>query len=250
MSTLIPEFLRDPTVMFAVWVILAPIGLLAWENNLSFSELVSQSLFGYLLAPTMLCSYAYLFLVVALTHSGGQVVQLNARDLRVARWFLMNGVYFNLFLDVVSGQFQANSLMTFQYNLIEPRYIFGSFDVRGQSVFWTSMCELFFQSPMCILCYYGYVRGKSWRRALEIIVSVLHIAGVWWFYVPEAYSHFPHLGGYPKGWTEALTFHRIFYFYFGFWFMGSVWVVTAFTIGKTAFMELATIVQESKTHNE
>ena len=153
------------------------------------------------------------------------------------------GVYFNLFLDVFSGQFQANGLMTFQYNIIEPRYQFGATDLRGMSVFWTSMCELFFQSPFCILCYFGYKQGKSWRRPLEIIVSVLHIAGVWWFYVPEAYAGFPHLGGWPTG-SEIFSFHRVFYFWFGFWFMGSLWVTIAFLIAKTAFNEISAIIDK------
>lgn len=244
------DVLRDPTVVFTIWVVLAPIGLMVLENEHTFGQVVQQSLQGYLLAPTMLCSYAYLFLVVSLAHSGGRTVKLSPRDQRVARWFLMNGVYYNLFLDVVSGQFQANSLMTYQYNLIEPRYKFGPMDVRGQSVFWTSMCEIFFQSPFCILAYYGYVRGKAWRRCLEVIVSVLHIAGVWWFYVPEAYSNFPHLKGWPADWKESLTFHRVFYFWFGFWFMAAIWVTAAFMIGKTAFLEIASIIQASKTHSE
>ena len=76
--------------------------------------------------------------------------------------------------------------MSKQYLKVEPRYAFGYMDVKGQSVFWTSMCEIFFQSPFCLLCFYAYHRNKSWRRPLEIIVSVLQVAGVWWFYVPEA----------------------------------------------------------------
>ena len=157
-----------------------------------------------------------------------------------------SGVYYNLFLDVFSGQFQANDLMTYQYNIVEPRYRYGPEDVRGQSVFWTSMCEIFFQSPLCILIYYGYMQGKPWRRPLEIIVGCLHIAGVWWFYVPEAYAGFPHLGGWPKP-GERLTFHRIFYFWFGFWFMGGLWTTVAFTFGKTAFFEIAAIIDKHES---
>lgn len=133
-------------------------------------------------------------------------------------------------------------LMTEQYNILEPRYKFGARDTRGAPVFWTSMCELFFQSPFCLMVYYGYVHNKPWRRALEIIVSVLHISGVWWFYVPEAYADFPHLGGWPTS-EERFTFHRIFYFYFAFWFMAALWVSVAVMISKTAYDELAEIVR-------
>jgi hypothetical protein len=150
-------------------------------------------------------------------------------------------VYYNLFLDVFSGQFQANDLMTTQYNIVEPRYKYGPEDVRGMSVFWTSMCELFFQSPFCILAYYAYVQGKPWRRPLEIVIGCLHIAGVWWFYVPEAYAGFPHLGGWPTP-QNRFSFHTLFYFYFGFWFMGAIWVVVAGTLALTAFKEITAII--------
>ncbi len=87
--------------------------------------------------------------------------------------------------DVFAGQFQLMGEMSKQYLNVEPRYLLGPIVVDGQGVFWTSMCELFFQSPLCLLCFYGYHTRAAWRRPAEIIVSVLHIAGVWWFYVPE-----------------------------------------------------------------
>lgn len=156
-----------------------------------------------------------------------------------------------------------NDLMTFQYNKVEPRYQVGPMVPSGQSVFWTSMCEIFFQSPFCLLTYYAYVRGLAWRRPLEIVVGCLHIAGVWWFYVPEAYAGFPHLGGWPKA-GEHFSFDRLFYFYFGFWFsefprfqlvcaagliktnvtitVGALWTSVAFLIARTSFMEITAII--------
>lgn len=141
--------------------------------------------------------------------------------------------------------------MSRQYQVVEPRYLFGSQDVRGQSVFWTSMCEIAFQSPWCLLCFYAYHRNAPWRRALEFGVSLLQIAGVWWFYVPEAYSEFQHLGGWPPNAKGGhLSFENLFYFYFGFWILGSVWVVTATNIAVTAFRELAAIVAERDARAE
>jgi len=108
--------------------------------------------------------------------------------------------------------------MSRQYQKVDPRYLIGPMRVSGQSVFWTSMCEIFFQSPFCLLVFFAYHRGKPWRRGLEIIVSILHVAGVWWFYVraplearrrprkrdsraprqiPEWFADFQHLGGWP-----------------------------------------------------
>jgi len=194
---------KDPTVLATLLVVKAPLLLHTFEHGLAAGLSAAVK---YLFSPVMLLSYLYLYMVVRVSHAG-ETVKLSPRDKRVALWFLMNGIYYNLFLDVVSGQFQMNDLMTFQYNIVEPRYQYGPMDPRGQSVFWTSMCELFFQSPFCILAYYGYVRGKAWRRPLEIVIGCLHIAGVWWFYVPEAFAGFPHLGGWPKP-GEHLTFHR------------------------------------------
>jgi len=233
---------QDPIVIFTILVVLAPIFLHVFEYGFAIG---AQAGLVYLLSPTMLASYAYLFAIIYYAHAAPNLPKLSPRDQTVALWFLMNGVYYNLFLDVVSGQFQMNGLMTFQYNNVEPRYQFGPADVRGQSVFWTSMCELFFQSPFCILVYIGYVQGRPWRRPLEIVVGCLHIAGVWWFYVPEAFAGFPHLGGWPAP-HERFTFERIFYFYFGFWFMGGLWVTAAFFIGRTAFFEISSIIEASE----
>jgi hypothetical protein len=173
----------------------------------------------------------------------GPCVELNARDRRVAFWFLMNGVYYNLFLDVVSGQFQMMDEMSRQYQKVDPRYLIGAMDVHGQSVFWTSMCEIFFQSPFCLLCFFAYHRGKPWRRPLEIIVSILQVAGVWWFYAPEAYSDFPHLGGWPPNqFGGVFSLHNLIFFWFGFWFMCALWVSVGISITHTAFWELSAAV--------
>jgi len=160
----------------------------------------------------------------------------------MAYWFLMNGVFYNLFLDVVSGQFQLMDEMSRQYLKVEPRYELGPHNVHGQSVFWTSMCEIFFQSPLCLMVYFGYRRGKPWRRPVEIIASLLHVAGVWFFYVPEAFAGFDHLGGWPKTLKEALTFERVVFFWFGFWFCGILWTVVPLMVIRTNVMEISAIV--------
>ena len=76
-----------------------------------------------------------------------------------------------------------------------------------------------------------------------MITGVLHIAGVWWFYLPEAYSDFKHLGGWPTH-EDWLTFERLFYFYFGFWCLSALWVIVAFMTAKTAFDEITFIVED------
>lgn len=200
---------RDPTVLFTILVFAIPV--IFTNHGATFQALTGIDLLdgapehalkttvelkskppttplSYLTTPMLWLSFVYMGLVVYVTRYMGKCVKLNERDTRVANWFLMNGIYFNLFCDVVSGQFQMMDELSNQYRKVEPRYVIGPYKDNGQSVFWTSMCEIFMQSPFGILIYYGYYRNKSWRRPLEIILGVLHTAGVWWFYVPEAFG--------------------------------------------------------------
>uniref|UniRef100_A0A7S3PJQ8 EXPERA domain-containing protein n=1 Tax=Aplanochytrium stocchinoi TaxID=215587 RepID=A0A7S3PJQ8_9STRA len=231
----VQTLLGDPTVIFTVLVILTP---------LLFCRSVG-AVVSYLFTPMMVASWVYLGVVLYITHGDGKSIALGERDQRVALWFLMNGVYFNLFLDVVSGQFQMMDEMSRQYLVVEPRYQFGVFDVHGQSVFMTSMCELFFQSPLCIVAYYAYCRNKSYKLVAEFTVCVLHAAGVWWFYFPEAISGFEHLGGWPASVSEALGFNRLLFFWFGFWFCGLLWLYVPYQIGKTAWINICEAVTKS-----
>mmetsp|Transcript_6908 Transcript_6908/g.7951 ORF Transcript_6908/g.7951 Transcript_6908/m.7951 type:complete len:247 (-) Transcript_6908:71-811(-) len=230
------QFLSDPTVVFTISVVLVPV---IYCNGIG-------GILSYLFTPMMVASWIYLGLVLYVTHGDGKSVSLSERDRRIAFWFLMNGVYFNLFLDVVSGQFQMMDEMSRQYLKVEPRYIYGVFDVHGQSVFMTSMCELFFQSPLCIVTYYAYYRNKNYKNIAEFTVCVLHAAGVWWFYFPEAISGFEHLGGWPSSISEALSFNRLLFFWFGFWFCGILWLVVPFQIGKSAWIQICKAADASK----
>lgn len=225
--------LKDPTVWFTMFVILVPLVFLS-----------PLGMLGHLLHPMLWLSLAYLTAVLHITHGDGKSFPLSERDQRVAFWFLMNGVYFNLFLDVFAGQFQIFGEMSRRYLDVDPRYAIGVFDVRGQSVFMTSMLEIFAQSPLSIVAYYAYCRRKAYRHIVEFTVCVLHAAGVWWFYFPEAIAGFEHLGGWPKSFGEAISFHRLLFFWFGFWFCGILWLVVPFQIGKSAWIDITQAMAE------
>ena len=219
--------LKDPTVWFTIFVLLVPLVFVGvWDG------------IAYLLHPTLWMSFAYLVAVLHVTHGDGKSFPLSERDQRVAYWFLMNGVYFNLFLDVFAGQFQMFGELSRRYLQVDPRYAIGVFDVRGQSVFMTSMLEIFAQSPLSLVAYYAYCRKKPYRYIVEFTVCILHSAGVWWFYFPEAIAGFEHLGGWPKSVGEALSFDRLLFFWFGFWFCGILWLVVPFHIAKTAWINI------------
>jgi hypothetical protein len=114
----------DPSVVFTVLVVLTPLVFVS-----SFTEALA-----YVLQPTWIVSVVLLVAIVSISRAG-RPEKLSYWDSRVAHWFLCNGVYFNLFLDVVSGQFQLGGEMSKQYLTVEPRYAYGPFVCDGQSVF-------------------------------------------------------------------------------------------------------------------
>lgn len=83
--------LKDPTVLATLGVVGAPLLLHAVEHGVA--EMVKAAV-QYLLNPTLLASYVFLYLVVKVSHMG-EPVKLSPRDKRVALWFLMNGEYTN-----------------------------------------------------------------------------------------------------------------------------------------------------------
>eukprot|EP01126_Amoeba_proteus_P006940 TRINITY_DN12459_c0_g2_i6.p1 TRINITY_DN12459_c0_g2~~TRINITY_DN12459_c0_g2_i6.p1 ORF type:complete len:231 (+),score=22.66 TRINITY_DN12459_c0_g2_i6:164-856(+) len=222
----------DPSIVFTTGVLLVP---------LIYVDDVKGGI-GYLTQPSILLSFALLAIVLYLTHwTEGKNRVLSPRDQRVANWFLCNGVFFNLFLDVIAGQFQMMGEMSKQYLIVEPRYKHGLYEEAGVSVFMTSMCELFFQAPICLLVYWSYHRNKPYRRVLEIVVCILHVCGVWFFYVPEALRGFPHV---KADYGFSFSFHMLLYYWFGFWFCGLLWVILPLTILCTAAKELSHIVEK------
>lgn len=113
------DLLSDPTFLFATIVMLVP---------LSKCETSNQAV-EYITQPTFITPFILFFVVRWLVQStyrrrpGTQ--KLSQRDIRVANWFLCNGVFFNFFLDVVAGQFQSMGEMSVQYLKVEPRYQHG-----------------------------------------------------------------------------------------------------------------------------
>jgi len=183
----------------------------------------------YLYNPTFWGAYVYLFLVLLVTHLFGKTKVLSGQQQRIANWFLCNGVFYNCFLDVFAGQFQIGGLMTEQYNKLEPRYLYGLTNdlPAGQTVFMTSMLELFIQGPLCLLTYWGFYHNASWRYVTGIIVSVLHICGTWYMYIPEILLNFPHV---PADTKFRFSFDDIIYFWFGFCFCSLLWTIIPLTM--------------------
>lgn len=187
----------DPTVAFTAAVVLLP---LVFVTD-------TASAIAYLTHPTMLAALA---VTAALVLFAGPGAALAPHERRLAYWFLCNGVFYNLFLDVVAGQAQSFGLMTAQYNRVEPRYALGYLSDAGVPVFMTSALEALFQAPLGVFAFVAIRRGWPQRHAAALALSILHAAGVWYFYVPEVLNGFAHLGGWPKTAAEALSLERVF----------------------------------------
>ena len=234
-SPVLAGLLWDPTVLFTAAVVLLPV---------AFVPSPAAAL-AYLLQPNLLAAYALFAGMLLLAARGGRCAPLGAADALLARWCLCNGVFFNLFLDVVAGQFQALGAMTTQYNRVEPRYALGLAHPAGAPVFMTSMLELFFQAPLGLLAFVAIHWRAPGRHTAALALALLHAAGVWYFYVPEALSGFPNLGGWPRSRAEALSTERLLFFWFGFWFCGCLWTgVAALVAARSARAIAAAVARE------
>ena len=233
------RMLVDPTVYFCWFCLLSPVFLIC--------KLEWGATIKYLTTPYLWVSFLYLFFVLWYTHfHNGKTRILSPSEHRIANWFLCNGVYFTLFLDVFSGQFQRMDAMTTAYNKVECRYLHGLEDDAGITVFMTSMMELLFQSPLCLLCYYAVHHRRPYRHAAIVVVCALQAAGCWYYYVGELLGDFRHCGGWPKDLAEALTFERLFFFWFSFFVLGlGVWIIVPYRIAKRSWKELSKAVQET-----
>jgi len=224
----------DITFWFTMAVIVLPAALVYPDE---------KKIVEYFSLPTIWGGFVYLFIVLIVTHLCGNRVTLTSKEQRVANWFLMNGVFYNTFLDVFAGQFQMSGLLTTEYNIIEPRYKMGLYHDAGQVVFMTSMIELLIQAPLCIVTYWGYYHNASWRYVTGVIVSVLHFSGVWWMYIPEALRNFPHI---PADRIFRFSFTDIVYYWFAFWFCGLLWTIIPFCVTVHLSRNISKEIKNSK----
>jgi len=224
----------DLTFWFTVAVILVPV-VLVYPHQ--------EKMFTYISLPSIWGSFVLLFVVLVFTHLFGTTHTLSARQQRIANWFLCNGVFINIFLDVFAGQFQWSGLMTEQYNILEPRYVMGLYHDAGQVVFMTSMLELLLQAPLCLITYWGFYHNTGWKEATGIIASVLHFTGIWWMYVPEILRGFPHI---PADRNFRFSFHDILYYWFGFWFCCGLWTLVPILLTITLTRDISAQISKKK----
>jgi len=176
--------LRDPSVVFLLSCLLAPIFLALFAGTLT-----SAALFHYLVHPVPIVAGILLFVYLYCVHQG--VTSVPEAEKLVAAWYLVNAFGFKSIMDTFAGSLQGWTLMTEQYNLLEARYLLalGSQNSEGLEstpVHLTSLLEILVMVPLCLCAYALIVRQPTsgYRYAAELVSSTFTIAGTWYFYLP------------------------------------------------------------------
>jgi len=179
-------------------------------------------------------------ITIVYTFRDNKVLSLSTEDSHIAAWYLINGFFFNSMMDVFAGQFAAWTTMTPRYHELEPRYAMGGY--TGAVVFLTSLQELLLQTPCGLALFYAYWRGSNWRLGVEVIFNCYSVAGVWYFYLSEAWLGFPTVhapitnGSFDT--SKAFTFEMIYKFWIGFVFFPALWAGVGIYLGQRACRQI------------
>ena len=95
-------FLFDPSVLFALSVILAPLALVNYpEQQIEITK-------EYISSPViMVCVVIWLIIEI--------FFPVKSQKCSIAHWYLMNGIFFHILLDGLSGLLQIKGLMPQPY---------------------------------------------------------------------------------------------------------------------------------------
>lgn len=242
-------FLTDPSVLFALSVIVAPLGLVNYpQPQIDASK-------QYLMNPAIIGCTA-LWLIIEILFS------IKSKKSVIAHWYLINGIFFHLLLDPLSGLFQMTDLMSIQYGKLDERYI-KPFDNEGLIVNLVSLLELVLMAPICLYIYYGYYKyfGRKNKKnvtntntkrgilliySLEIIVSTLQLVGTF-FYDGQELIHIIRGDGKEVvdiDYNLTFTFHYIFYFWFGVVIAQLPWIFVPIYMIKRSIKDIKSIISK------
>ena len=236
-------FVTDPSVLFALSIIAAPLGLV------NYPELQIEASKQYLMNPAII-GCTILWLAIEILYS------VKSKKSIIAHWYLIDGIFFHFLLDPLSGLFQLTDLMSKQYGKLDKRYIL-PFDDEGLIVNLVSLLELFVMAPICLYIYYGYYkyfgrkknqnitntkakRGILLIYSLEIIVSTVQLIGTF-FYDGQELIHIIRADGkeiVDVDYNLSFTFHHIFYFWFGVVIAQLPWIFVPIYMIKRSFKDI------------
>ena len=226
--------LTDPSVLFALNVIIAPLLIVNYpQTQLDLSK-------EYLTHPPIVITVILWLLIEIIA-----AVSSKSKTSITARWYLINAIFFHGLLDPICGIFQAGGLMSQQYAILDKRYTL-PFDHEGLIVHLVSLLELVLMAPICLLIYYGYHQNyknstdKIWIYCLEIIVSTLQLTGTF-FYNGQELIHIVRGDGleiFKVDYKLEFTFDYIFYFWFGAVVAQLPWIIVPCYMIKRAYNDI------------
>lgn len=234
-------FLLDPSWIFGLACMLAP-PLVSCTPLVSLSKLAPRecAISRHFVHPIPIAGLL-LCLTWSLYCQQGSVT-LSSRDKRVANWYLVNGFVFKSMMDTFSGSLQAWPTMTAQYNLLEPRYQKPLSDFDSIPVHLSSLLEIAFQVPLCLLVYRAYHQGSKHRYVLEIVLATLQAAGTFYFYLAGLITEPEKLGMF----MNASMFDFVFYCCFGSIFCPLLWIVLPVLCIRSAAGDIARLCESKE----
>eukprot|EP01012_Entosiphon_sulcatum_P022287 TRINITY_DN2721_c0_g1_i1.p1 TRINITY_DN2721_c0_g1~~TRINITY_DN2721_c0_g1_i1.p1 ORF type:complete len:244 (+),score=51.69 TRINITY_DN2721_c0_g1_i1:25-756(+) len=218
------EMLTDVGLWFMVGLIFAPPGV----EYITKGDAAFPDIQAYFLDPVFLGGGVALTVLLWLLFGGGK--DLSTRDLRVARWYLLNGTIIHICMDGLVGSFHKWPLFYKQYCTLDKRFI------TGHPIPWTvGVIEFFGHSLFCFLTYYGYHNRRRWTPAAELFACAFQIFGAIAFVLAEFREG---LENVPADWNLDFSWFHLFYFWFGFG-ANFVWLLIPGTLAWTATQRIA-----------
>lgn len=196
-------------------------------------------------------------------------INLGYKQSMIARWYLQNALVTHLLMDGISGIYNVFPIMHEVYLELDERF-HEPLSVKGIIATMTVQMELFFMCPLSLLLYYGYrchvngvytikdnssgnngnngsytmARYPAWVYGLEIIVSVLHISGTYFYDIAE-WVHIVFntgLASVPVDWNFEFTLDYLLYFWFGFVIAPIFWIVVPIYMIKRSIHDLGLLI--------
>lgn len=174
-------------------------------------------------------------------HRAGEKLSMSTQQFRIARWYLVNGLFFHTLCDSIAGTHQQWSLMSEAYKELDARF-YEPTSAEGMLASLVTQLEMFVMTPLCLLVYYGYrchalkqpignnnkyiVKHEAWVYIAEIITSTLQLIGCYFFYGGEIAHVMLDTGHWKTPFDVNLEFtpKHICYFWFSFCVLPLVWV--------------------------
>ena len=184
-----------------------------------------------------------------------QTVYLSKKQSMIARWYLNNAVFTSFLMDGLSSLYNLFPLMHNVYLRIDGRLL-EPLSGKGMVATLAFELELVFVLPMALIVYYGYrchviyvlndinnnivAVYPSWVHVFEIIISVLHLCGSYFYFVSEILHVIFGTGleSLPFDWNLEFTFDYIIYFWFTNLLASSIWIIVPIYMIKRSINDL------------